>query len=152
MMKLAEALIIRADTVKKLTQLRSRMVANAKVQEGETPAEDFAELLTEFNELMAEQANLIKRINRTNAETAMGDCTIADAIAERDSIKSKIGCYREAYNATAIIENRYSRNEIKFVRCINPLELQKQIDSLSKQYREIDTAIQALNWATDLSE
>jgi hypothetical protein len=142
-MKLAEALITRADTKTKLTQLRARMVANAKVQEGETPAENFEELLKDYNAVMAEQTDLIKRINRTNAETVMGEGTIADAIAERDSIKSKIGCYREAYNATAIIENRYSRNEIKFVRCVNPLELQKQIDSLSKQYREIDTAIQA---------
>jgi hypothetical protein len=151
-MKLAEALITRADTKTKLSQLRARMSANAKVQEGETPAENFEELLQEYNAVMAEQTKLIKRINRTNAETAMGDGTIADAIAERDSIKSQIGCYREAYNATAITENRYSRNEIKFVRCVNPLELQKQIDSLSKQYREIDTAIQALNWATELSE
>jgi uncharacterized coiled-coil DUF342 family protein len=149
-MKLAEALILRADTRTKLSQLKTRMQNNVKIQEGEQPAEDFNELLAQYNELAAEYTTLAKRVNRTNAATAMNSGTIADAIAERDGLKSRIGCYRELYNTTAITENRYSRNEIKFVRCANPAALQREIDALSKQFREIDTAIQALNWATEL--
>jgi hypothetical protein len=149
-MKLAEALILRADTQTKLSELKTRMQHNIKVQEGERPAEDFNALLVQYNELTVEYTTLAKRINRTNAATAMGGGTIADAIAERDGLKNKIGCYRELYKTTAITENRYSRNEIKFVRCADPATLQHEIDALSKQFREIDTAIQALNWATEL--
>jgi hypothetical protein len=126
------------------------MQNNIKVQEGEQPAEGLAELLSQYNALADEFTALAKRINKTNAATPMDSGTIADAITERDGLKSKIRCYRELYDATAITENRYSRNEIKFVRCMNPAELQHEIDAMSKRFREIDTAIQALNWATDL--
>ena len=39
-MKLAEALTLRADLQKRAAQLQNRLYNNAKVQEGEKPAED----------------------------------------------------------------------------------------------------------------
>jgi hypothetical protein len=39
-MKLAEALILRADIRKRIEQLRSRLAANIQVQEGSDPHED----------------------------------------------------------------------------------------------------------------
>ena len=47
-MKLAEALTHRADCQRKLAQLKDRMIRNAKVQEGEQPAEDPFELLGSY--------------------------------------------------------------------------------------------------------
>jgi hypothetical protein len=47
-MKLAEALILRADCQKRIAQLKSRLLVNAKVQEGDTPAETPQELITEL--------------------------------------------------------------------------------------------------------
>ena len=44
-MKLAEALLLRADLQKRIEQIESRLLRNAKVQEGETPAEDPQALL-----------------------------------------------------------------------------------------------------------
>ncbi|MEM8557071.1 MAG: hypothetical protein AAGG50_04525, partial [Bacteroidota bacterium] len=38
-MKLAEALILRADLQKRLAQLRQRVMQNVKTQEGDAPAE-----------------------------------------------------------------------------------------------------------------
>src|SRR5207237_1352535 len=38
-MKLAEALILRADCQKRMAQLKGRLLVNAKVQEGDAPAE-----------------------------------------------------------------------------------------------------------------
>ncbi|MDR1051043.1 MAG: DIP1984 family protein [Deltaproteobacteria bacterium] len=70
-MKLAEALIQRADAQTKLTQLKTRMQNNIKVQEGELPAEDFAELLSWDNTLTDEFTTLAKRTNKTNATTPM---------------------------------------------------------------------------------
>ena len=49
-MKLAEALILRADLQKRLEQLRQRLILNAQVQEGEQPAEDPESLLRELDE------------------------------------------------------------------------------------------------------
>jgi hypothetical protein len=47
------------------------MQNNIKVQEGELPAEDFAELLSWDNTLTDEFTTLAKRTNKTNATTPM---------------------------------------------------------------------------------
>jgi hypothetical protein len=44
-MKLAEALLRRADMQKKLASLKSRIAENVKVQDGDTPSENPNELL-----------------------------------------------------------------------------------------------------------
>jgi hypothetical protein len=67
--KLAEALSLRANAARRIEQLRSRIVGNARYQEGEDPAEDPAALLTEAGEALREYETLIRRINRTNAAT-----------------------------------------------------------------------------------
>ena len=46
--------------------------------------------------------------------------------------------------------DRFSRNEIKFVRTIDVAELQKKIDDLSKGLRELDVKLQQANWSTEL--
>ena len=50
-MKLAEALNLRADISKRISQLSERLNANSKVQEGEEPSEDPKELLEELDRL-----------------------------------------------------------------------------------------------------
>ena len=47
-MKLAEALIERADLQRHLAQLQARLLQNAQYQEGESPAEDPVALLDEY--------------------------------------------------------------------------------------------------------
>jgi len=47
-MKLAQALIERADLQRKLAQLGARLQQNAQYQEGEAPAEDPQDLLTDY--------------------------------------------------------------------------------------------------------
>jgi hypothetical protein len=148
-MKLAEALIARADLQKKISQLVTRMQSNAKVQEGEVPAEDVAALMDLFEYMSAELEGLVKLINRTNGRTTFGDGTLTDAIAERDSVRSRITAYRALCDEAAIKQDRYSRSEVKYVRCVDMAQLQHTIDALSKRYRELDTAIQAANWTTE---
>ena len=48
-MKLATALSERADIQRKITELSGRLNNNAKVQDGEKPSEDPAELIKELN-------------------------------------------------------------------------------------------------------
>ena len=61
-MKLAEALLVRADQKKKLASLRERLVLNGRVQEGDQPHEDPEELLREAASVLQQQEDLLLRI------------------------------------------------------------------------------------------
>jgi hypothetical protein len=83
-MKLAEALILRADKQKRLEQLKERLLRNVKIQEGTKPAEKPEALLAELETLTKELGSLIQKINRTNSVTKFDKTrTIADVLAER---------------------------------------------------------------------
>ena len=152
-MKLAEALILRADYKKRTAQLRQRISANAKVQEGEEPAENPQVLLKEFEQVADGTFDLIKRINKTNIITSFDEGrTLTDALAERDILAARRKMYEDLVNAASASQDRYSRSEIKFQSTVNVKDIQKQVDDLAKAYRELDTKIQALNWNTELVE
>lgn len=151
-MKLAEALIERAELQKKNAQLFNRITSNVMVQEGDTPAEKPEELIAEYEQNMKRLLFLVQKINKTNDTTPFSNGTVADAIAQRDNLRTKISTYRSVYEAATIRPDRYSQKEVKFVRCIDAKALQHTINELSKQYREIDTKLQGINWTVDLIE
>jgi len=152
-MKLAEALLERSEIQKKNGQLIARIKSNVKVQDGDLPAEKPEELIAEYEQNMVRFLELAQQINRTNFKTPFdGEKSIADAIAVRDYLGAKIKAYREFYEEATITSNRYSQHEIKFVRCIDSKNLQQQIDRFSKEYRELDTKLQGINWTVDLLE
>lgn len=152
-MKLAEALNERADLQKRYAQVRTRLNQSARVQEGEAPPEDPEVLLQELNRIARNLEQLIQRINRTNSQTILRDgMTISDAIVVRDIFRMRADAYRGLAEAAIVQTNRYSRTEIRTISTVNPAEMQRQADDLSRQYRELDVAIQALNWSTDLVE
>lgn len=150
-MKLAEALILRADYKKRTAQLRQRIASNAKVQEGEAPAESPQLLLKEFEQVVEGAFDLIKRINKTNINTQFdAERSLTDALAERDILAVRRKVYAELVEAASASQDRYSRSEIKFESTVSVKEIQKKVDALAKAYRELDTTIQGLNWSTDL--
>jgi len=150
-MKLAEALILRADCQKRIGQLKSRLQTNAKVQEGDVPAEAPQDLIAELVRVSAELLNLIRRINRTNSTTEFaGTLTISDALAERDVLTLQRAVYVELAQEASISHARYSRSEVKYIATVDVAEIQKRTDEFAKQYRELDTRIQELNWQTEL--
>ena len=152
-MKLAEALILRADTKKRFEQLRQRLINNAKIQEGDAPAEKPEGLLKEIEQTAAEYEKLIKQINKTNSETEFVEGkTLTDALAERDILTLRRGVYAGLVTAATVSQQLYSRSEIRFVSTINVGKTQKLVDKLSKQYRELDAKIQKYNWKIDLVE
>ena len=152
-MKLAEALTLRADCQKRLGQLKSRLLNNVKIQEGDTPSESPQELFAELGRVTTELRNLIKRINRTNSATIFsGAKTITDALAERDVLALERNIYMHMAETAANNRDRVMRTEIKYVAIINVAEIQKHADELAKNYRELDTRIQELNWQTELAE
>jgi hypothetical protein len=152
-MKLAEALILRADHQKRIEQLKQRLIRNAKVQEGERPAEDPAPLISELNETADRLLQLIQQINATNAATNLDDRrTIADAIAERDVLRIRHTVYRDLAAAGTVTQDRMLKSEIKFKSTVGVADLQRQADDFAKQHRELDAKIQEANWLTDLTE
>lgn len=95
--------------------------------------------------------HLIKKINDTNSKVVMGNGgTISEAIAKRDCLSSKIKAYRTIYDSATIKQDRYSSKEVKFVRCIDAKKVQNIINTLSKEFRELDTALQGINWTTEI--
>lgn len=152
-MKLAEALLERADVQKDCTNLLTRIEDNSMVQEGDEPAEDPAALMNEYERKVERLGMLIQQINAANAKVAFSDKeTIADAIVRRDMLSRELQAYRNLYQKIQIRPNRYSNSEIRFVRCLDPAALQKKIDKLSKEYRELDMQLQSLNWTTELPD
>jgi len=152
-MKLAEALVLRADTQKKIAQLRQRLERVVKVQEGELPAEDPSSLLRELEQTLDEQTAWIRKINRTNATVSFAEgVSISDALAERDRIMQHRKLLGDVLEQASIKQDRFSRSEVKYERTIDVVQIQTQVDALSKAYREYDFRIQELNWRTDLLE
>ncbi|MBR3311042.1 MAG: DIP1984 family protein [Solobacterium sp.] len=149
-MKLATALSERADLQRRIAELSERLNNNAKVQDGEKPAEDPNELLAELNKNFERLEELIARINHTNNETKSGDLTLTDLIARRDCLKQKIGIMRSFLNSASEKVSRYTKTEIRILSTVSVSKLQKEVDKLSKELRETDETIQGLNWTTDL--
>lgn len=95
----------------------------------------------------------MKRINRTNAATSFGgQMTLSDALAERDVVAIERNLYLQLAETASNSRDRMMRTEIKYVAVINVAETQKHADELAKNYRELDTRIQELNWQTELAE
>ena len=151
-MKLAEALILRADCQKKIAQLRQRLSRCVKVQEGEQPPEDPQVLLGELSGAIPELTTLIQRINRTNASTAFEPGNLTDALARRDTLAIQRNALQNIVQEATLTYNRYSRSEVKLVSTVDVSDLQRQVDSLAQEYRLLDTQIQSLNWQVDVLE
>lgn len=152
-MKLAEALILRADYQKRIEQIKQRLTRNAKIQEGDEPAETPANLIKELERISKELLRLIQRINATNSAVKLEKgLTISDAIAVRDVLRLKHTIYRELAEAATVTHDRYTKSEVKYRSTVNVSEIQKQADELAKEHREIDAKIQEANWREDLIE
>ncbi|MBQ1708982.1 MAG: DIP1984 family protein [Bacteroidales bacterium] len=149
-MKLAEALNQRADLQKRIAQLKERLSNNVKVQEGDQPAENPEDLFSELSNSLKELETMIVRINKTNQETRWNGKTLTEMIAAKDVLSMHLSTLRSVLDAANVRSDRYSRNEIKFVRTIDVNLLQKRVDDLSRDLRELDSRLQQANWMTDL--
>ena len=150
-MKLAEALIERADLKTKLRSIESRLMNNAKVQEGLEPSEDPKKLIEELNQLTERFLYLVVHINKTNELTINREGkTISALIAERDALTQKHKILDNFIDAGSDLTSRISHSEIRTISTFNVAETQKILDDISKQIRVTDTKIQELNWLTEL--
>lgn len=150
-MKLAEALATRSDCQNRIEEMKKRLIRSSRVQEGDQPAEDTAELLVETDRIFVRLLELISAINRTNSKSAFdNERTISDAIAERDLVGKRRDFLAGIAEAASTRQDRYSKSEVRFVATVPVGKLQTEVDQLSKMYRELDTRLQELNWNIEL--
>ena len=149
-MKLATALSERASLQVRLNELQIRLNANAKVQEGDVPAENPVELIVEKDRILDELENLVTRINLTNSRTECDGVTITELISKRDRMKKDVNIMRSFLNNASSKIDRYSKTEILIKSTVDIAEYQKKLDVISKELRQIDEKIQELNWTTEL--
>jgi hypothetical protein len=150
-MKLAEALLWRADLMKKLASLRERLVANAVVQEGDAPHEDPKELLAQAEGVMKELEQLVARIHETNGSATLPDGrTLTRALTRRSRLASQHALLTAALAGTKKEPDRYGVREIKWVATLKVPKLQKQADDVAKKLRELNAQIQEANWNVTL--
>ena len=151
-MKLAQALILRADTQKRIEQLKVRLLSNAKTQENEKPSEDPKLLLKELDKLTSELFRLICSINLTNSSAKFDGVSLTEMIAKKDALTLKANVLREFATSASQKVDLYSNSEIKILSTVDVAALQKQVDALSKEIRELEMKLQEANWAVDLVE
>ncbi|MBU7006184.1 DIP1984 family protein [Phosphitispora fastidiosa] len=152
-MKLAEALILKEDLQERLEKIEVRLLNNANVQEGEIPVENPQDLMADLEQVTEELTGLVIRINRTLGTVKFNDTdTISDIITKIDGILNKREILSNFAEAAMIKPDRYRRSDLRYLSTVNVKELQKQVDELSRQYRELDTRFQEKNWTIDLVE
>jgi hypothetical protein len=152
MMKLAQALILRADTQKRIEQLKVRLLSNTKTQENEKPSEDPKLLLKELDKLTIELFTLICSINLTNSSAKFEGMSLTEMIAKKDALVLKANVLREFATSASQKVDLYSNSEIKILSTVDVAALQKQVDALSKEIRELEMKLQEANWAVELVE
>jgi len=152
--KLAEALSLRADATRRVEQLRARIVGSARFQEGEEPPEDAVALLVEADGVLDEYESLIGRINRTNAAVSIGaDGTLTDALARRDALRLRHSVITAAADAASGRSQQYGRqlrSELKIQSALPIAQLRGRADELAREIRELDVRIQRANWEVEL--
>ena len=150
-MKLAEALLLRADIQKKLESLRERINKNTVIQEGEKPSEDPNALLEEVTAISGQLKKLVFAINEANftGRTSNGR-TLTEALAERDTLVLRHSIVQAAAASAAKPPERYGVKEIRWVKTVDVAGLQKAADELAKTIRELNAEIQAANWQIEL--
>ena len=157
-MKLAEALLLRADRNRTLEQLKQRVQVSARYQEGEEPPEDVRELVSMASTVLDELEGLIRNINLTNSGTVMADGrTVTDALAERDVLRLRYSVLKVSADAASGAQQqvgymRATRSELKLMSDLDVKNLRQQASDIARRVRELDARIQEVNWTTELQE
>ncbi|GAA5528181.1 DIP1984 family protein [Herpetosiphon gulosus] len=151
-MKLAEALILRADIQRRLEQLRTRVKLSVLIQEGDDPPEDPHELLSEIERLLLQFEDMIVKINHTNSITPFNDQhNLTTVLGQRDVLKLRLSMLKSIAEAASQRHNRYGQAEIRNIVTVDVRQIRQQTDHLARQFRELDTKIQTINWLTELA-
>lgn len=151
-MKLAEALQERADLNRKIDELDRRIRQNVLVQQGEAPNEDPKAMFEELKSAINRLEKVIQQINFSNCKHRVGDRSLTEIIARKDTLKVLYDAFHNALNAATQSTSRARGTEIKILPAIDVKALRKESDEIAKEIRLLDNALQQANWTFDLIE
>lgn len=149
-MKLAEALLLRADLNKKIEHLVNRIRPILIVSDDKEPQEDPVKLLAQLRKANKDLEAIVVRINRTNNENFVGEgMTMMEALAKRDALKQLSEKLRNIRQWSQV---NNSSSYGKQVATVDIKSLQIEIDQTGRAFRDIDSKIQEMNWLTTLKD
>ena len=148
-MKLAEALQERAALIKRINGLSERLEDNLFAEADTVPAEAPEALLEELNGCSERLEELVVRINMTNANLKVGLETMTALLARRDVMRKKLSVWQNMLS-NGRGSRYFHRSEVRLVRTFDVPEMQKRVDRLAREMRELDATIQQANWNIDL--
>ena len=91
-------------------------------------------------------------INLTNCRTKADGMTLTMLIAKKDAMMLKLSAYRDLVYTAGQSTNRARGTEIKVKSILKASDLQKAVDQMAKEVRELDNLLQETNWKTRLIE
>jgi hypothetical protein len=150
-MQLAAALAHRADLATRRDVLLERATRSALVQEGSAPADDAAALLEEHARVSEQLERLVVGINLTNTATRVGERSMTAALAHRESLRTRHSALLRVASAATPAGDRMRAQELRLLPAIEPRGLHEQAEAVAKELRELDLAIQEVNWTTTLT-
>lgn len=155
-MKLAQALIERKSLKEKIARLRARLLANARVREGDLPIESPAVLFRQLTAAAAEVERLEVRIDRTNVKAALpGEpgVTLAQVVARREALVLRRAALDDLLRAASGVgpPRRGGRGpQARYRSTVDVAALHEQVDAAAADVRALDVCLQAAEWAVDL--
>jgi outer membrane murein-binding lipoprotein Lpp len=78
--------------------------------------------------------------------------TLTAMIARKDALLVKLSAYRDLVYEAGQSTNRARGTEIRVKAVIKAGELQRKVDQMAKEVRELDNLLQETNWKTKLIE
>ena len=150
-MFIAEALIVRKELKTRLADLKTRLNAVLVIQEGDTPVEDPLALLASLDQTLDEYRRLIISIHLSNLRASLPDGrSLTQAIVERDLLDEQMAILRTVAGEALKPNDRYAYSELRRVPTVDVAALRKEVDTLARKRRELDTALQRANWQHEL--
>lgn len=150
-MKLAEALVLRADLQKKLENLKKRLANSVLKLDDIQVIEDPAILKLEADETIAILYSLIDRIYRTNQSVILpSGQSMVTVLAKRDELVERRKLLDYIINKSLPDSGLYFNERGKWQPAIDISTYQKQMDDIAMQIRRLNLGIQQTNWQVDL--
>ncbi|MGK7944576.1 MAG: DIP1984 family protein [Microcystaceae cyanobacterium] len=149
--KLAEALLIKAEYEERLESLRSRLMVSARVQDGSFPPEDPETLIADVQTCLNHLASISKRISITQSQTLLDSRqTVAAAIVDQEMLLKKQSIYQSIIEGGIIPSDVAQGSSIRWLITVNLAGLNRRIEEMIKDYRLLETEIQQVSWNTEL--
>jgi len=146
-MKLAEAMMQRADLDKKVSILGARLNDIALINKNYALEDEPKHLFEELNKSMKALSELVYRIHVTNMETIDNGRTITAMLTKEEILKMRINTLIRI-KESASIDSRFDKTIYTIL--INKAKLQKELDECKDQLEKLDMKLQQLNWQTEL--